>query len=107
MKTHFKQLIEELAGSPSPGRLSEILVEFSSWYALLSEELKDILVFKPGRQIEMKANYKTVKEAEWAWEASEEGKKETALEIELKYLEKSMSAIKTRLRALEGERYGY
>jgi hypothetical protein len=43
------------------------------------------------------------KQAERAWEASIEGRHETALRLELKSIEKLMSAIKAHLRVKETE----
>ena len=90
-------LIAESPSAPPP-RLAQILVELSSLNATLSEELDNILIFKPERKIEMRTQYKTVRETEWAWDASVEGKKEVWLRGWLARIKENKSAIKTRLQ---------
>lgn len=103
--TPIKKLILEVQRGATPGRLAEIGVELSGWYARLSQELEDILVFKPERWMEMRKEYKSDKTTDRAWDATEEGKKETRLRIQTKYIEKVLSQIKVLLRVKENESY--
>lgn len=100
-----RELIAESPSAP-PGRLSEILVELSSLNSTLSEELNDILIFKPEKMLELKEAHKTIKEAEWNWDASKEGKKETWLKSWLLRIKENKSAIKTRLQIIHDESFG-
>ena len=99
----IKELIIETKLGTSPGRLSEIMVELSAHYALLSQEFEDIIVFMADRWLELRVTTKSDNMAEKLWNATEEGKKLTRLKIQTKYIEKVISSIKLRLRVLEGE----
>ena len=98
-------LIAESPSAPPP-RLAQILVELSSLNATLSEELDNILIFKPERKIEMRTQHKTVRETEWAWDNSKEGRKETYLRGWLNRIKENKSAIKTRLQVHHDSAYG-
>lgn len=102
----IKKLILEVRENPAIGRLSEIRVELSGWYATLSQELEDILVFKADRWIDLRKDQSSDKSTDRAWDATEEGKRETRLRIQLKYIEKVMSSISFRLKVKEGESWG-
>lgn len=90
----------------TPGRLSELLVELTSYSATLSEELDDVLIFKADRLADLREQYKTVKETEWAWKASPDGKKEIYLKGWLQRIKDSKSAIKSRLQIAHDEAFG-
>lgn len=100
-----RELIEE-SRTAGPDRLSQILVEVTSYASTLSEELTDILIFKSDRLNDLRAQYKTVKETEWAYKASPEGKKEIYLSGWLSRIKDSKSAIKSRLNILHDEAFG-
>lgn len=102
MKEKVKQIMLE-AMTASPGRLSEIVVDLSGYYAFIAGQLDDILVFKPSRWIEMRKEQGSDKSTDRAWDATEEGQKEIKLRGEIKSLEKFISACKLRLRVKEGE----
>src|SRR3990167_6142907 len=92
--------------SANPGRLSEILVELTSYNSTLSESLDDILVLKPDRLVDLRTQYKTVAETEWAWKQSKEGKQEVYLRGWLQRIKENKSAIKTRLQVKHDEAFG-
>ena len=92
--------------SASPHRLSEVLVELTSLNSTLSEALDDILVFKPDRLMQLRDQYKTVKEVEWAWKGSKDGKQETLLRGWLSRIKENKSAIKSRLNIIHDEAFG-
>lgn len=100
-----RALIEE-SPQASPYRLSEILVELTSLNSTLSEALDDILVFKPERLMQLREQYKTVKESEWAWKNEKLGKQETYLRGWLSRIKENKSAIKSRLNIIHDEAYG-
>jgi len=100
-----RALIEESRES-QPDRLSQILVELTSYNSTLSEALDDILVLKPDRLIDLRTQYKTVAETEWAWKQSKEGKQEVYLRGWLHRIKENKSAIKSRLQILHDEAYG-
>jgi len=102
----IRQLILESKTATSMDRLSQILVELSSWFATLGQELEDILVFKADRWMELRGELKSDKSADRKWDSEPLGKNEIRLRSQLKYLEKVISAIKMRLRIKEGESYG-
>ena len=100
-----RAIIEE-SPSANPGRLSEILVELTSLNSTLSEALDDILVLKPDRLVDLRSQYKTVSETEWAWKQSREGKQEVYLRGWLSRIKENKSAIKTRLQVKHDEAFG-
>ena len=87
----------------SPPQLAEHLLGLASDYSRLSDELAEVLTAKPMKWIELRAVASSDTQAERAWSATEDGVKEVVLRLKVKALEKVMSAIKTRLRVLEGE----
>ena len=97
-------LIAESPTAP-PGKLAQILVELSSLNATLTEELTNILIFKPDHKQELRKQYKTVAETNWAWDASKEGKKELYLRSWLSMIKENKSAIKTRLQIHHDETF--
>ena len=102
----IRKLILEAGQPTSMDRFSEILVELTSYYATLAQEMEDILVFKADRWLDLRKEQKSDKMADRLWDASPEGKSEIRLRSQLKYLEKTISAIKMRLRVKEGESWG-
>ena len=100
-----RKLIIESGEAPSVGRLSEILVELSSWFATFSQELEDIMIFKADRWMDIRELNKSDKSTDRMWDKSDEGKKEIRLRSQLKYIEKTMGAIKFRLKVKEGESF--
>ena len=100
-----KQLIQE-ASQTNPGRMSEIAVELSAWYATLSEQLENILVFKADRWVVLRDSHNSDRATDRAWDATDEGKQEIRLRSQLKYLEKFISSLKLRLKIKEGESFG-
>ena len=99
-----RELINE-SPTASPPRLSEILVELSSFNSSLSEELDNILIFKPERKQALRESYKTVAETNWAWDASDEGKKELYLRGWLFRIKENKSAIKSRLNVIHDQAF--
>jgi hypothetical protein len=89
--------------STSPGELSEVLMHLSADYAHKTMELTEVLGEKATAWPRLREDRESDKQADKAWEASIQGRLETSLRLELKSLEKLMSAIKSHLRVKETE----
>lgn len=87
----------------TPHELTEILMRLSADFGKKSDELGEILTLKASRWIELRKENKSDTATERAWQATDEGIKETKLKLDLKSLEKKMSAIKTHLKVLSDE----
>ena len=101
----IKNLILEARGGANPGRLADIAVELSGYYATLSEQFGDIEIFRAERWLDIRKDVKSDTVAEKTWLASKEGQEWTKLRIQLKYIEKIISTIKLRLQVARGEAY--
>jgi tagatose-1,6-bisphosphate aldolase non-catalytic subunit AgaZ/GatZ len=102
MKT-YEQILEELKQSPNPGDLSEMLQWLSAEYGFCATQMEAIQIKKPDTWLELKKTSKSDAETDRKWELSEDGRNEIGYRWRLKGIEKVMSAIKTRIRVLEGE----
>jgi len=87
----------------TPGELSEQLMQQSAEYSKYAEELAEVLRSKSVAWMEVRKRTSSDKQADREWDATVEGMMEMSHRLRLKALEKSMSAIRTRLRILEGE----
>lgn len=87
----------------TPSELSDRLVEESAKYSQATEELTEILRTKSVRWLELRKNVASDTRADREWDSTMDGIMEMSLRLKLKALEKSMSAIKTRLRVVEME----
>lgn len=87
----------------NPGELSEQLVAQAEEYSRISSKLTDVLRVKPGVWALLRDSVNSDTAAERNWQRSYEGQKEVELRLKLKALEKTMSALKARLRIMEGE----
>ena len=103
MDTEIKELIGEIKLVPTPGRLAEIGVELSGYYANLAERYSNLEVEYPDRWTELRSVHKTDKATDMAFSASPEGKEMTKLKWQLRYIEKAISSINRLLRVKEGE----
>ena len=102
----IKELLQEVEQGAGVGRLADIAVQLTAYYAKLSEEFKDIEVFRADRWLDIRKDVKSDTMAEKTYLATPEGKAWNTLRIQLKYIEKTISSIKLRLKVAEGERYG-
>jgi hypothetical protein len=87
----------------SPGALSEILMHLSADYAHKTSEFTEVLAKKATAWPRLREERESDKQADKAWDATIEGRLEMSLRLELKSLEKLMSAIKAHLRTKEVE----
>lgn len=87
----------------TPQEIAERRVELSAEYGQKSERLKEILEVKATGWKELREAHKSNKDATDAWEASELGIEEMKLKIDLKVIEKKMSAARTYLEVMSGE----
>lgn len=87
----------------TPGEISEKIVEYAEEYSTLSDKLGMVLSGKPTLWMELRDKHKSDTACEREWAGTILGLEETRLRLRLKSLDKTMSALKTRLRVLEGE----
>ena len=84
----------------SPPDLAKTYTQLSGWYSFYAQLLKRIQLEKPAQWLAIQAAGEkplSDKKTEMTWNATDEGRKEMALEWELKRIEKMMSAINKRL----------
>lgn len=84
-------------------QLAEKLVGWSNDYSTLSEELALILTHKAMKWATFRAEAKSDKAADKAWDATPEGLREMQVRLKLKALEKQMSAARTMIRVANEE----
>lgn len=87
----------------SPNTLSDRLLAQSAEFQALSDQLSEVLKVKPSKWLEIRTGKASDTSAEREWAATPEGIAETVTKLKLKALEKSMSAIKTKLRVMSDE----
>ncbi len=87
----------------TPQELSDKLLELAEESSRLGTELSRILTLKPDIWMEMRKNHSSDKSTDKQWDATEEGKKEMQVRLQLKSNQMMMSAIKTKLRVLSDE----
>ena len=84
----------------TPHEIAEKRMELSALFANATEQLKNILTFKPAVWSELRKGVKSDKAADRMCEASEDGIKEMRLRLSMKSMEKEMSACRTMLEVL-------
>jgi hypothetical protein len=100
----ISQVLDKLQDpATSPGELSATLMYLSADYTRKSQEFASVLAKKAEAWPRLRDLKESDKQADKAWDATLEGRLETSLRLELKSLEKLMSAIKSHLRIKEGE----
>jgi len=95
--------MENSFANKTPGIIAEELVEYSSQYQTLTEELYQILEKKAVRWNTLRDLRGSDKQADRDWEATKDGRREIELKLKLKALEKMISAIRTLLRTKSDE----
>ena len=88
-----------------PGDLADYRLRVSAEFGFISQKLTDILKRKAGvwLEIRQRTETKSDKMADKIWDTTEDGRNEIEYRSVLKYLEKIMSAISTRLKIYEQE----
>ena len=102
----IKDLLLEIEEGPNIGRMADIAVQLTGYYARLAEEFKDIEVFRADGWLKLRETTKSDTMAEKLWLNTEQGRKWNDLRIKQKYIEKTISSIKLRLRVAENESRG-
>lgn len=101
LENTIDQITEELKNEDlTPPDLGRIYTQLSGWYSFYAQRLKRIQLEKPAKWLSIQNTPEkplSDKKTEMTWNATDEGKKEMALEWELKRIEKMMSAINKRL----------
>lgn len=101
---NYETIVKNLRDTqPSPGELSEIRQYLAGEYAFVSGQLQDILMRKPDMWQLFRKDAGSDKQADRAYEGTEDGKLEAVYRLKLKAIEKLMSAIKTRIDIAMGE----
>lgn len=96
-------IIKELQGSPSVGKMADLKVYIAAEYAFLSMELEKVLTLKQARWLMFRESRTSDTQAEREWGRTAEGLHEISLRLRLKAMEKLMSALTTRINVAEGE----
>ena len=88
-----------------PGELADMKLQLAAEYSHISGKLEQILRIKPDvwMEIRKREDVGSDKGADRIWEATEAGKDEMTYRLQLKKIEKVMSAIGTRLKIYEQE----
>lgn len=87
----------------TPSELSEKLMEESAQFSQYCDELADILQRKPAEWLKLRTGATSDTQAERMYSNTPDGVQEVILRLKIKACEKSMSAIKARLRVVELE----
>jgi hypothetical protein len=80
-----------------PSRLSNYLLVLSAQYSFLAGHLEDILRIRPACWNKLRESVKSDKACDRLWENTEQGIDEMGYRLQLKSIEKLMSALKTRI----------
>lgn len=108
MKQDVTTIQESLKNdSLSIGELGKAYTTLAGWYSYYAQMLKEVRLEKPAKWLALKATPEdkpySDTHTDRLWEATEDGKKEIALEWELKKIEQLTRAIKARLYVSEQE----
>jgi hypothetical protein len=87
----------------TPHEIADERVRLAGEYARDTEVLIGLLKNRAVLWAQLRADAKSDKAADRAWEATPLGLEEMALRLRMKASEKQMSALKTKLEVLEGE----
>jgi hypothetical protein len=100
----YKELLAQLKDAQfQPGKLSEMHFLLANEYASKSQELENLI--EPSTELlrSLMIENKTVAKAQQLFELSNLGVREKKIKIQLKSLEKLLSAVKRRLETLSEE----
>ncbi len=88
-----------------PGELADLKMQISAEFARVSGLLERILRMKPSAWLEIRQReeIKSDKMADRIWESTAAGLAEVSYKMQMKGIEKVLSAISTRLRIYESE----
>ena len=89
--------------SRNPHEIAERRIELSAEYGAKGERLKEILEIKATTWKTIRENTKSDKSADREWDSTEFGIEEMKLKIDMKTIEKKLSASRTYLEVLTGE----
>lgn len=87
----------------TPSQAAEDKVKKAGEYARLSERLEDIRKVKPMAWLGLRETAKSDKAADRAWEATPMGIEEMSLVMQMKRVEKEISALNSYIRVSENE----
>lgn len=87
----------------TPREIAERRIELSAEYGQKSDRLKEILEIKATQWLTIRERSKSDKSADMEWQSTDFGIEEMKLKMDLKTLEKKMSAARTYLEVMDGE----
>lgn len=87
----------------TPHEIAERRVELSAEYGQKSDKLKEILEIKASQWKVIRENTKSDKAADREWDSTPEGILEMQLKLDMKVIEKKLSASRTYLETLTNE----
>lgn len=83
--------------------MAELKAELSSQYSYKTGLLEDILLKKPEIWLRIREDHKSDKATDRYWEGTQMGLREMKIKLDLKRIEKMISALSSRLRVAERE----
>jgi hypothetical protein len=89
----------------TPREYQEIIDQRTAAYSLASEQYEVIMERRPVLWMALREKATSDKAADRGYEATEDGKSEALLRLRMKRWEKEISACKSALRILDGERH--
>lgn len=87
----------------TPGQLAQGLLELAHTYGELSDELEEILKLKDINWSMLRDQFTSDKQTDREWGRTKPGSREIEIELEMKKIRRTMSAIKTYLSVKENE----
>jgi hypothetical protein len=102
------EIIIRLKEDPHPSELSHIKTYLSADYASRSMQLEEVLSKRDDEWFKLRdaEGCTSDKQADRAWEKTIDGKKERRLRLEMKAIEKMISAVSTRINVANHEMRG-
>ena len=87
----------------TPGQLADFNISLASEYSTLSDELGRILSLKDVNWSILRATVTSDKQADRKWHQTKQGLREREIELRMKSIQRTMSAIKTFLHVKSEE----
>lgn len=92
------------SGQTNPHEARDLRSRLAGEYSFRSGMLQDILARKPKTWMDIRATTTSDKQADQKWEQSDDGINEVGLKMQIKAIEKMMSALKTIVDVQMNER---
>lgn len=92
------------SGQQDPQVSATLRSKLAGEYSFLSGQLQDILARKPKAWMSIREYTTSDKQADQKWEASDDGINEVGLKMQIKVVEKMLSALKTIIEVAMNDR---